>query len=99
MFNMFIDVPTRNSTAISALSVDLLTKKVIASFKDGSIYEYANVSKRAIANVLFNPDISLGRWVNHNCVHADRTKLIWNFDGMNQHYYTINKEPQLPSFV
>jgi len=96
MFNMFIDVPTRTSAALSALSVDLLAQKVIATFKDGSIYEYVNVSKRAIANVLFNPDISLGFWVNHNCIHSDRARTTWSYSNGNQYTY---KEPQLPSFV
>ena len=96
MFNMFIDVPTRTSAAISALSVDLLAQKVIATFTNGCIYEYTNVSKRAIANVLFNPDISLGFWINNNCVHADRAKLDWSYMNGNQYTY---KEPQLPSFV
>jgi hypothetical protein len=96
MFNMFIDVPTRTSAALSALSVDLLAQKVIATFTNGSIYEYGNVSKRAIANVLFNPDVSLGFWINNNCIHADRTKTLWSYSNGNQYTY---KEPQLPSFV
>ena len=75
MFNMFIDVPTRTSAAIESLSVDLLAQKVIATFKNGSTYEYGNVSKRAIANVLFNPDISLGFWINNNCVNASRPQV------------------------
>ena len=75
MFNMFIDVPARTSAAIESLSVDLLAQKVIATFKGGNTYEYGNVSKRAIANVLFNPDISLGFWINNNCVHARRTRV------------------------
>jgi len=96
MINMFIDVPTRTSAAIDALSVDLLSQKVLATFKDGSIYEYINVSKRAIANVLFNPDISLGFWINRNCVNSDRAKLVWSYQGGEQYTYS---EPQLPAFV
>ena len=84
MFNMFIDVPARTSAAIESLSVDLLAQKVIATFKGGDTYEYGNVSKRAIANVLFNPDISLGFWVNNNCINAERSSVV---------------EPQLPAFV
>ena len=84
MFNMFINVPTRTSAAIESLKVDLLSREALVTFKNGSTYEYENVSARAIANVLFNPDISLGFWVNNNCVNADRTNLA---------------EPMLPSFV
>ena len=92
MFNMFIDVPARTSAAIESLSVDLLAQKVIATFKGGDTYEYGNVSKRAIANVLFNPDISLGFWVNNNCINANRTDVT-------DVLYTFDGEPKLPSFV
>ncbi len=84
MFNMFIDVPTRTSAAIKSLSVDLLARKAIVTFKNGYAYEYDNVSARSIANVLFNPDISLGFWVNNNCIHADRA---------------IDQGPMLPDFI
>ena len=84
MFTMFINVPTRTSAAIKSLKVDLLAREALVTFKDGNTYEYENVSARAIANVLFNPDISLGFWVNNNCIYADRTNVA---------------EPMLPSFV
>ena len=69
---MFITVPTRTSAAVESLKVDLLARKAIVEFKNGYEYEYGNVSARAIANVLFNPDVSLGFWVNNNCLKADR---------------------------
>ena len=73
---MYITVPTRTSVAVKKLEVDLLNQKARFTFKDGrgegGGYEYSNVSKRAIANVLFNPDVSLGFWVNNNCVNSDR---------------------------
>ena len=81
---MFITVPTRTSAAIEGLKVDLLARKAIVTFTSGYEYEYENESARAIANVLFNPDVSLGFWVNNNCIKADRTALT---------------EPQLPAFV
>ena len=84
MFNMFINVPTRTSAAIESLSVDLLARKVFCTFKDGYTYEYDNVSARSIANVLFNPDISLGFWVNNNCINADRA---------------VDQGPMLPDFI
>ena len=84
MFTMFINVPTRTSAAIKSLKVDLLAREALVTFKDGNTYEYENVSARAIANVLFNPDVSLGFWVNNNCIYADRTNV---------------SEPMLPSFV
>jgi len=91
---MFIDV-LRSSTAITTLSVDLLSQRAMVVFKNGYIYEYKNVSKRAIANVLLNT-ISLGKWVNKNCIHSDRAILNWSFKDGEQ--YTYN-EPQLPAFI
>ena len=89
---MFITVPTRTSSAIESLKVDLLARKAIVEFANGYEYEYGNVSARAIANVLFNPDVSLGFWVNNNCLKANRVidQGITNFNSF---------EPQLPSFV
>jgi len=84
MFNMFITVPTRTSAAIDSLEVDLLARKAKVTFVNGYEYEYNNVSARAIANVLFNPDISLGFWVNNNCINAERVR---------------DYSPQLPAFV
>ena len=93
---MFITVPTRTSTAIESLKVDLLARKARVIFQ-GSLneeeYEYENVSARAIANVLFNPDVSLGFWVNNNCLKANRV-----IDkGITETQFFA--EPQLPSFV
>jgi len=88
MFNMFITVPTRTSAAIESLKVDLLARKAVVSFVSGSEYEYENVSARAIANVLFNPDISLGFWVNNNCINPTRTEVVDTYNYAS-----------LPSFV
>ena len=84
MINMYIKVPTRTSTAIEELKVDLLARKALVTFVNGYENEYTNVSARAIANVLFNPDISLGFWVNNNCINAERSNVV---------------EPQLPAFI
>ena len=73
MINMFITVPTRTSAAIKDLKVDAINRLALVTFKNGYTYEYEKVSARAILNVLFNPDVSLGFWVNNNCVNADRT--------------------------
>ena len=89
---MFITVPTRTSAAIDLLKVDLLARKAQVRFNNGYEYEYGNVSARAIANVLFNPDVSLGFWVNNNCLKADRV--------IDQGITETNFfEPQLPTFA
>ena len=100
MFKMFIDVPERTSEAVSKLSVDALAGKAVVTFQNGLIYAYKNVSKRAIINVLFNPDISLGFWVNRNLVRTDRAELM-NGDEFDYATFSLKsyKEPELPSFV
>ena len=90
---MYITVPSRTSTAIDSLEVDLLARKAKVVFVNGYEYEYNNVSARAIANVLFNPDISLGFWVNNNCVNSDRSELA----GYGSQRYDFG--PSLPEFV
>ena len=76
MINMFVNVTNRTSTAIESLQVDALNKQAIVTFSDGNTYAYGNVSKRAIANVLFNPDVSLGFWVNNNLVQSERAIIL-----------------------
>jgi len=80
---MFLTVSDRTSTAVDSLQVDALNKQAIVTFKNGNVYAYENVSTRAIINVLFNPDVSLGFWVNKNLVQSERTNII---DGNNSIY-------------
>ncbi len=80
---MFLTVSDRTSTAVDSLQVDALNKQAIVTFKNGNVYAYDNVSTRAIINVLFNPDVSLGFWVNKNLVQSERTNII---DGNNSIY-------------
>ena len=108
MINMFINVTNRTSSAISSLQVDGLNSQAIVTFKDGNTYAYGNVSKRAILNVMFNPDVSLGFWVNNNLLKSERAEVL-NGDEFNYRKYTNVfetapqlknvSEPQLPSFV
>lgn len=76
MFSMLITVPFRTSSAISSLQVDGLKKQAYVTFKNGKSYAYGNVSTRAILNVLFNPDVSLGFWVNNNLTQSDRAYVL-----------------------
>ena len=105
MFSMFITVPNRTSTAIEELKVDALNSQAFVTFKNGNSYAYENVSKRAIINVLFNPDVSLGFWVNNNLVKSERATVL----GLNEFDYKnitstpylkeLETEVKLPSFV
>lgn len=75
---MFTYSATRTSEACQFVHVDLLRGVATVSFKGGNMYEYTNVSRRAILNLMNNPNMSLGFWVNRNCVDAARTsyKLV-----------------------
>ena len=97
MFNMLIDVPSRTSTAVRTLKVDALAGQAFVEFTSGYTYAYGNVSKRAILNVLFNPDISLGFWVNRNLVNAERTYQL-NGDEFDYKQFDSPKV-ELPAFV
>ncbi len=94
---MLIQVPSRTSTAVRTLKVDALAGQAYVEFKSGYTYAYGNVSKRAILNVLFNPDVSLGFWVNHNLVNTERTYLL-NGDEFDYKQFDSPKV-ELPSFV
>ena len=108
MINMFVNVTNRTSTAIEDLQVDALSKQAIVTFSGGDTYAYGNVSTRAIVNVLFNPDVSLGFWVNNNLIKSERTELL-NGDQFDYAKYSdafryrgtkYNKsEVNLPAFV
>ena len=85
---MFINVAPRTSDAVAQLLVSPVLGVVLVEFTSGHAYEYTNVSRRAIANLLLNRNMSLGFWVNQNCIRPERTKrLDLNFyttDGENR---------------
>ena len=76
MISMFVNVTNRTSTAIESLQDDALNKQAIVTYTGGDTYANGNVSTRAIVNVLFNPDVSLGFWVNNNLIKSERTELL-----------------------
>ena len=75
---MFTYTATRTSAAAQFLHVDLLRGVATVSFKNGNMYEYKNVSRRAIASLMANPNMSLGFWINCNLIDTERTsyKLV-----------------------
>ena len=108
MISMFLTINNRTSSAIEDLQVDALNKQAIVTFKQGNTYVYDNVSTRAIVNLIFNPDVSLGFWVNNNLVKSERA-YVMNGDEFNYSSLTTKRarleaildtqEPKLPSFV
>ena len=108
MISMFLTINNRTSSAIEDLQVDALNKQAIVTFTNGNTYAYGNVSTRAIVNLIFNPDVSLGFWVNNNLVKSDRAVVsnsALDFASINDtkrvrlEAILDTKEVQLPSFV
>ena len=95
MFNMFVSVPKRSSTFLSDVKVDLANGKAVAYFEDGSVYGYRYVSKRAIANILFNPSVSLGFWCNRNLFNSNRAVEDWRVIPESEKQKPI----ELPHFI
>ena len=60
-----IRILPRTSDAVDSMVVDPIRGKVIATFSTGT-YKYNNVSRRAILNLILNPNMSLGLWINEN---------------------------------
>ena len=49
---------------------------------------------------MFNPDVSLGFWVNNNLVNSERTYEIGHTSNVTRkRLERALKEPQLPSFA
>ena len=68
MFTTFRD----NSSAVECMSADALRGKVAVKFSDDKFYVYFNVSRRAILNLIANPNMSVGFWLNANVINNER---------------------------
>ena len=73
---MFFRIQPRTSDAVACLQVSPILGVVLVEFASGHAYEYTNVSRRAIANLLLNPNMSLGFWINQNCVAPKRVACL-----------------------
>ena len=87
---MFLTINNRTSSAVEDLQVDALSKRAIVTFTNGNTYAYGNVSTRAIVNLIFNPDVSLGFWVNNNLVKSERVYAL-DGDEFNYSKYTSKR--------
>ena len=72
---------TRNSDC-GNLAVDLLNGTASVLFNNGAVYNYTNVSRRAIANLMLNPNMSLGFWINANLVDNKRVSYKQTYDAL-----------------
>ena len=61
---MFTTIPTpRTSDAVEAINVNPFTRVVNVRYTNGYEYKYSNVSRAKIVNLMLNPNMSYGFWV------------------------------------
>ena len=72
----------RNSSCCDGVAVDLLTGTASVLYTSGAVYNYTNVSRRAIANLMLNPNLSLGFWINANLVDSKRVEFTQTYDAL-----------------
>ena len=70
---MFTAIPSaRTSTAVEAINVNPFTKVVNLRFTNGYEYKYSNVSRAKIVNLMINPNMSFGFWIQDLVKNAVR---------------------------
>ena len=90
MFNK--TVLTRSSSCADAITVDPINGTAAVLYKNGSVYSYKNVSRRAIVNFMINECASLGFFVN-NILRDSRVSFqqIWSIL-ITQHWLIVIKQ-------
>ena len=68
---------SRTSDCVEHMVVDPIRGCVQVAYAKGNIYHYTHVSRRAILNLLAQPNMSLGFWVNHNLLPYNCKTRIW----------------------
>ena len=76
MFNFTI---FRSSAAVTSITCDVLNGVCYVNYKNGSVYAYNGVSRRAMLNLKLNANISLGFWVNDNLLFCERNVNTFKF--------------------
>ena len=70
---MFTSIPTaRTSEAIEAINVNPFTRVVNVRFTNGYEYKYSNVNRAKIVNLMLNPNMSFGFWIQDLSKNAVR---------------------------
>ena len=70
-----LTVSKRSSSCVKDIFVNVLSGVVDVLYKNGKIYRYYGVSKRAILNLVFQKNMSLGLWINDNLLPYDKEVL------------------------
>ena len=72
MFNVSIQPTPRTSTAVEAIQVNPFKGSVTLRYTNGYEYKYSNVSRAKIVNLMINPNMSFGFWVQDLSKNAVR---------------------------
>lgn len=97
---MFINIPVRTSDCVERMVVDPMRAVVQVAYRKGNIYEYTCVSRRAILNLLLNPNMSLGFWVNDNLLPFNcKTRLLGDVRCLNALFASSMPITQEPDYV
>ena len=72
----------RNSSCSDGVAVDIIAGTASVLFSNGAVYRYTNVSRRAIANLLLNRNMSLGFWINDNLKANKRVSFTQTYDAL-----------------
>ena len=68
---------TRFNSTCADVYADALRGVVTVMFNNSSkVYRYANVSRRAILNLVANPNMSTGFWLNANVLNNPRVVSV-----------------------
>ena len=67
----FKGIVKRSSVCVDRIIVDVINATCTVVYKDGSVYDYTNVSRRALFNVLNNENASLGFFINNSLKFVD----------------------------
>ena len=75
-----LNINYRTSSCIQSISVNPLTGTCTVVYKSAlRSYTYENVSRLAILNIVLNPSISLGFWVNRNLLSSNANVVMTTF--------------------
>ena len=72
-----------SSNVVDSIKCDLLNRSCTVTYNNGKRYFYENVKRRAMINLLTQPNISGGFWVNDNLLSyvsgAQAHKLFYSW--------------------
>lgn len=76
---MFKTIKGRTSVAVEFVAVNVFTAKAVVRYTNGYEYLYSNVNRAKLLNLMFNPNMSLGFWIQDlsknavTCNYTDRS--------------------------